>query len=174
MKYNTDYKKLNSYEEQARIFIKNFIVPKIEKTLKEGDLLKFIPTETNCVIDGIIKIWNPETNYKKVFIIEIKVRERIFSNYMLEKDKYNSICKYVEDYSKFTANVIPLYINITPTGTLFYNTDKLENIIWQVDRFNKTTCSYKQEKIDKIVTYLEINQADKYYPEITNKNFFNI
>jgi hypothetical protein len=68
---------------------------------------------------------------------------------MLEKKKYDSLIK----------NKRIRYICSTPKGIYSFNLKKLNNIVWFNDWLPATTDFYNSEKIMKVVTFLNVNDA---------------
>lgn len=88
--------------------------------------------------------------------IELKCRKRHYPTLLLEKKKYDAMIEECEKHLD-----IPIYINSTPEGVFSFN---LHNIYptFEINKKNPaTTQFYNTQRIEKEVTYLEINQALK-------------
>lgn len=85
--------------------------------------------------------------------IEIKVRKKHYNDLMLEKKKYDAIIK--ESNHK---DMLPVYINATPHGIwAFYLLSK--EYEWVEKELPKTTHWNNNERVTKLVTFLNISQG---------------
>jgi hypothetical protein len=96
--------------------------------------------------------YSPATGHR----IELKCRTRHFDTLLLEKKKYIAMIEECEKHLD-----IPIYINSTPKGVFSFNLHKI-NPTFEINNKNPaTTQFYNTQRIEKEVTYLEINQALK-------------
>ena len=91
---------------------------------------------------------------KRVWI-EIKVRNRDFDNYILEKKKLKQLIKKRKDMFFKNEEVSFLYISFTPSDTIIWDItnidpDKTEKMV-----MNKTTCESTTNKINKDIILLD-------------------
>jgi hypothetical protein len=82
--------------------------------------------------------------------IELKCRKTHYEELMIEKIKYDKLKK-----------VNSWYINSTPAGIYSFNIQKLDEPIWLKEFMPMTTEFKNTIMIEKVVGYLDINQAKK-------------
>jgi hypothetical protein len=88
--------------------------------------------------------------------IELKCRKKHYPTLLLEKKKYNAMIEECEKHLD-----IPIYINSTPKGVFSFNLHKIHPTFEINNKNPATTQFYNTQRIEKEVTYLEINQALK-------------
>jgi hypothetical protein len=88
--------------------------------------------------------------------IELKCRKRHYPTLLLEKKKYDAMIEECEKHLD-----IPIYINSTPEGVFSFNLHKIHPTFEINNKNPATTQFYNTQRIEKEVTYLEINQALK-------------
>jgi hypothetical protein len=88
--------------------------------------------------------------------IELKCRKRHYPTLLLEKKKYDAMIEECEKHLD-----IPIYINSTPEGVFSFNLHKIYPTFEINNKNPATTQFYNTQRIEKEVTYLEINQALK-------------
>lgn len=94
--------------------------------------------------------YSPATGHR----IELKCRRLHYETLLLERKKFDAM---IEECKKHLD--IPIYINSTPKGIFSFNLHLIEPD-WEVNSKNPaTTHFYNNEKIEKEVTYLNINKA---------------
>ena len=92
----------------------------------------------------------------KGYRIELKCRRTHYDTLLLEKKKYDAIIQKCEDNLD-----IPLYICSTPKGVYQFNLFMIEPD-WEVNNKNPATTDFtNNRRVEKEVTYLDINQAFK-------------
>jgi len=96
--------------------------------------------------------YSPATGHR----IELKCRTRHFDTLLLEKKKYDAMIEECEKHLD-----IPIYINSTPEGVFSFNLHKIHPTFEINNKNPATTQFYNTQRIEKEVTYLEINQALK-------------
>lgn len=96
-------------------------------------------------------LFNPKdcTSASLNLSIELKCRTHHYDYLMLEKSKYDNLIK----------NDKVRYICSTPRGIYSFNLKKLNNIVWFNDWLPATTNFYNNEKIKKVITFLNVNDA---------------
>lgn len=96
-------------------------------------------------------LFNPKdcTSTKLNLSIELKCRRHHYDYLLLEKSKYDSLLK----------NERIRYICSTPKGIYSFNLKKLNNLVWFNDWLPATTDFYNTEKVIKVVTFLNVNDA---------------
>lgn len=111
----------------------------------------------------------------KRWIIEIKIRKERATHcgyeegFILEKKKYNQLKKMKDIDSE--KNEI-LYINFTTEETLVFNLSEID-IEFERKFMNKATMSSKKDKVNKLVSLLNHNDAKRYnyiFDEIQYRN----
>lgn len=125
---------------------------------KESDLFEFLRSN---VYPDLVKsknqmsrwdCYSPTTGHR----IELKCRKKHYNTLLLEKKKYNAM---IEECEKHLDT--PIYINSTPEGIFSFNLHKI-NPIFEINNKNPaTTQFYNNNRVEKEVAYLEINEALK-------------
>ena len=116
-------------EKKLFNLLKNNLVPDLEETEQ------FNPADA--------------TSNKLNLSIELKCRNKHYSNLVIERNKYN----------KLILNEKSRYICSTPLGIYSFNLKKLPEPIWEYRSLPDTYHFDKPELIRKEVGYLHINQA---------------
>jgi hypothetical protein len=124
----------------------------------ESDLFEFLRSN---VYPDLVKsnnqmsrwdCYSPTTGHR----IELKCRKRHYPTLLLEKKKYDAMIEECEKHLD-----IPIYINSTPKGVFSFNLHKIFPTFEINNKNPATTQFYNTQRIEKEVTYLEINQALK-------------
>lgn len=106
------------------------------------------------IIDGSIK--------KRIFI-EIKVRNKVFDDYILETKKYNSLKRLVKHTLMLDEDEYELwYLNFTPEGTLLWDIKNVDETLIKSQKMNKATVVSKTHKVNKNSYYLKPEMAKKW------------
>ncbi len=88
--------------------------------------------------------------------IELKCRRIHYKTLLLERVKYDAMIQECEKHLD-----TPIYINSTPKGIYLFNLHLIQPD-WEVNSKNPATTHFaNNEKIEKEVTYLNINKAKK-------------
>ena len=112
-------------------------------------------------------VLDEQLNIKKRVIVELKIRDRYFDEYILEQKKYNSLIKIREDLGLTKDEMNILYINLCVDGTYVYDIDRLE-LKWDTLIANKATCDSRTNKVKKSVLYLT-KTSGKFIPYIISE-----
>ncbi len=96
--------------------------------------------------------YSPNTGHR----IELKCRKKHYSTLLLEKKKYDAMILECEKHLD-----IPIYINSTPEGIYSFNLNKICPTFEVNNKNPATTQFYNNNRVEKEVTYLEINEALK-------------
>lgn len=142
------------------------------------------PVYQACSYDATLKVYNKNQELIKYFIIEVKVREDLHSDYFFEKNKKDALLKSKEEKDillatkgfKFECGI--LYINFMWNGTIIWDIIDLieEGIIKRGTRkeMNKKTIESRTNKVLKSVYSLKTHHG-KFYTDFmfSNKNFLN-
>ena len=91
------------------------------------------------------------------FDIELKCRRTHYDELLIEKMKYDNL---IARSAKFETN--PIYINSTPVGIYVFRLATIE-IKWETKRMPATTDFARKAKVDKVVGFLNVNQAKQIY-----------
>ena len=123
---------------------------------KENDLFDYL---VDNVYPDLVKsknqmsrwdCYSPATGHR----IELKCRRLHYETLLLEKKKFDAMILECEKHLD-----IPIYINSTPKGVYSFNLHLIQPE-WETNSKNPaTTHFYNNEKIEKEVTYLNINNA---------------
>jgi len=117
---------INLNEEKLFNLLKTKLIPDLEKTDQ------YNPTDAFS------------TQRKKIY--ELKCRRADYSDLLIEKIKWDSLIQKGSVY----------YINSTPRGIFSFNLKKIEEPEWVVGMMPKTTEFENNNKIPKVVGYLDI------------------
>lgn len=116
-------------------------------------------TDTYAAYDAFYHIIDTETHsIKKRVLIEIKIRDRQFPEYILETKKLNSLKKIRKDLGFNEDEMSILYINFCPNETIVWDIDKINNEVKTLVA-NKATSISRDEKINKSVIYLQPSEG---------------
>lgn len=116
-------------------------------------------TDTYASYDAFYHIIDSETHsIKKRVLIEIKIRDREFPEYILETKKLNSLKKIRKDLGFNEDEMSILYINFCPNETIIWNIDKINNDI-VTNEYNKATSISRTNKINKDVIMLKPSEG---------------
>jgi hypothetical protein len=86
--------------------------------------------------------------------VELKSRLTHYPTLLLERKKYNALMQHAENLS-YQA----WYINNTPEGIYGFNLSHMAEPVWETKWLPKTTEFGDRGKIDKEVTFLDVNTA---------------
>jgi hypothetical protein len=89
--------------------------------------------------------------------IELKCRNKHYDDLIIEKAKYDKLLKRAQKYL-----TIPVYISQTPEGIYAFNLASIAEPIWKTKGMPKTSHFNQRQFVDKVVGYLNINQAKVY------------
>lgn len=110
--------------------------------------------------DAYYFITNGDTmSIKKRVFVEIKIRDKVFPDYYLQKKKWDDIDKYRRNVSLDKDEVIYLYVNFTPEGTFIWNITDMSGKETEWREMNEYTESSRYEKVNKEVWGLEKEEA---------------
>lgn len=93
-------------------------------------------------------------------IIEIKIRNMIFEEYILEPKKVTNIKRYCKNHMCLDEGEYKIYfVNFTPNGTYIWNTNIIDKLEIKVLNCNKDTMVENIKKVNKKVYYLPTEKA---------------
>lgn len=96
------------------------------------------------------------TSEKAGHFIELKCRQSHYSTLLIEQMKYRKLI--TQAYSR---EMLPFYINSTPVGIYSFDLTEIDEPEWHVHQMPETTEFENVDKIEKIVGYLDIQEAVK-------------
>ena len=88
--------------------------------------------------------------------IELKCRQTHYSTLLIQQNKYRKLIEQA-----YHRDLLPFYINSTPEGIYSFDLTDLEEPEWFTQPMPATTEFENTNKIDKIVGYLDIEEAVK-------------
>lgn len=143
----------------------------IKKMIEESDIyINHNTTYTYSPIDGydsydaIIYLRNKILNEpEEIHIIEAKVRNSNYNTIMLEKLKFDNLCKLQNKLqSKTKKNIIvkKIYLSCHPLQTYFFCLDNLNNINWEEKQLPYSTCG-QNGCITKEIANIHIDKSIK-------------
>lgn len=152
VKFNSEYEK------------REWIARKGLDSLKEihPNLFKyriFHTSDRYSAFDSYFFIIDENGSIKKRVWIEMKIRDRSFSNYILEKKK---VVRLIEEREKSFLNkedVLFLYLNYTPDATYLWNITDIDIDNTSRMRMNRATSDSRTDKVDKNIILLEPSDA---------------
>lgn len=123
-------------------------------------------------IDGEIYLFDKGTGkLSNRLLIEIKVRDRYYSEMLLEANKYFAMSKYRTKVDKAMKKECAIdikskimYFCVTPKGSYLFDLDKInmKQQQWQTQWHNRTTNFGPRKKVEKEVTYLNCNLSKEF------------
>ena len=96
------------------------------------------------------------TSAKAGHFIELKCCQTHYSTLLIEQMKYRKLIEQA-----YHRDMLPFYINSTPVGIYSFDLTELDEPEWFVHPMPATTEFERTEKVDKIVGYLDIDDAVK-------------
>lgn len=140
-------------------FCLKYLLPLIKSDKYEW-LQIVTPIDGKDYYDVLLMAMDKETkSIVKRFIVEVKVRQKIYEDYIMEVKKIKDIKSIMVD-----PDATILYISVTPEGTFLYNVNELESKnLLEVGTLhcNKSTMKSTYDKVDKDVYNLKKEWAVK-------------
>ena len=96
------------------------------------------------------------TSNKAGHFIELKCRQSHYSTLLIEQIKYRKLITQA-----YHRDLLPFYINSTPVGIYSFDLTEMDEPEWFVHEMPATTEFENVDKVDKIVGYLDIQEAVK-------------
>lgn len=151
---------------KERICLKNIL----QKLPTEYDYKSyFTPEESYDLYDGVLMKFKKNTSeLLGRYFIEVKVRDTHYDTLLLEKKKYEDLIKEVDRKDKITNKECftdikskIVYVSVTPNGTYWFNLSDMEadKFEWLNEYHWASTTDKSKGRINKVVTYLDINKA---------------
>jgi len=131
--------------------------------------LVFEPNQYSCY-DASFHIYDTDTHQIKMrYFIEIKTRDKIYPQYILEKKKVVNIHNKMNQLGLQPGEYKILYLNFTPNQTLLWDITELsgEDCTDKM-MMNKATSTSRKHKIDKLCKMMKPEDA-KVYDYIINE-----
>ena len=94
------------------------------------------------------------TSEKAGHFIELKCRQTHYSTLLIEQMKYRKLIEQA-----YHRDLLPFYINSTPLGIYSFDLTEIDEPQWHVHQMPATTEFENVDKIEKIVGYLDIEEA---------------
>lgn len=95
-------------------------------------------------------------SYKAGHFIELKCRHAHYSDLLIEQMKYRALIEQA-----VREDLLPFYINSTPLGIYSFDLTELPEPEWATQWMPATSEFENREKVEKVVGYLEIEEAIK-------------
>lgn len=151
--FNNDFEK-SAYME--RLAFDNFRT--LYNLFNDDNVIKTDYTG-NDVYDVLVTKHNDGLIYKR-YIIELKIRDKAYENYVFETHKYRDLQK-IKKIDSDNNEII--YINFTPDGTYVWSIDKIIHKYNPVKmEMNKATMNSRSDKEEKSIYLLLPSDAKKY------------
>jgi hypothetical protein len=96
------------------------------------------------------------TSEKAGHFIELKCRQTHYSTLLIEQMKYRKLITQA-----YHRDLLPFYINSTPLGIYSFDLTEIDEPKWHVHQMPATTEFDNTDKVEKIVGYLDIEEAVK-------------
>lgn len=93
---------------------------------------------------------------KAAHFIELKCRQTHYPTLLIEQMKYQKLISQA-----YHRDLLPFYINSTPLGIYSFDLTDMPEPDWFVHPMPATTEFERNEKVDKIVGYLDVEEAVK-------------
>jgi len=153
MKFSNDFEKREWLGRQATKQLSIF----------KNYQLVFEPDQFSCYDVSFHTYCTYTQQIKMRYFIEIKIRDRIFPEYILEKKKVVSIHKKMSDLGLKKDEYKILYLNFTPDQTLLWDITQLSGEdCTEIMMMNKATSTSRINKIDKLCKMMKPEDAKKY------------
>jgi hypothetical protein len=115
--------------------------------------------------DAFFFIYDNENKFKKYVWVEIKVRDKIYPDYFLEKEKWSRLERQRKRLYIDKKDIIYIYINFCPNGTYMWDITNMEGTKWVKRMMNKSTSNNRQEK--ELKSVIGLSTSDCRYFEYT-------
>ena len=137
----------NNFIEEREFYGREALKDIMKRGLFQNNPIKF--TEYNCVYDAIIFD-------KKIILVEIKIRDRIFDEYFLEYKKCKLILKEIKKTKLTKENIDIIYINFLKDQTVIWNINNFiyNDVPYEIKPMNESTFISRTNKVDKKVYLL--------------------
>ena len=122
-------------EDDLFSYLKNFLYPDLVKS--EG------------IYDAYDCVSKQAGHY-----IELKCRATHYDTLLIEEMKYRKLIIQAAE-----RDLIPFYINSTPEGLFSFDLMDIPEPVWFVNKMPATTQFENENKIDKLVGYLPVEEA---------------
>jgi hypothetical protein len=122
-------------EDDLFSYLKNFLYPDLVKS--EG------------IYDAYDCVSKQAGHY-----IELKCRATHYDTLLIEEMKYRKLITQAAE-----RDLIPFYINSTPEGLFSFDLMDIPEPVWFVNKMPATTEFENEDKIDKLVGYLPVEEA---------------
>jgi len=122
-------------EDDLFSYLKNFLYPDLVKS--EG------------IYDAYDCVSKQAGHY-----IELKCRATHYDTLLIEEMKYRKLITQAAE-----RDLIPFYINSTPEGLFSFDLMDIPEPVWFVNKMPATTEFENENKIDKLVGYLPVEEA---------------
>jgi hypothetical protein len=96
------------------------------------------------------------TSKKAGHFIELKCRQTHYSTLLIEQMKYRALLE-----QSFHRDLLPFYICSTPLGIYSFDLTEMDEPAWFVQQMPATTEFDNTTKVDKIVGFLDTEEAVK-------------
>ena len=114
------------------------------------------PVDGYDIYDAYVMIFNEGGSIIKRIIIECKVRDAFYDKLMLESKKYNDLKNKAKNGEEI------FYLSVTTAGSYLFNLSSInEGTDWKREMHWKSTTDKSLGKIEKKVTYLDVESAKK-------------
>lgn len=127
--------------------------------MREKDLLEYLRTSVYPDLvksEGTFDTFDCISQEHKAYI-ELKCRATHYPTLLIEDKKYRKLM-----YHAAELGLNPFYINSTPEGIYSFNLTNIAEPEWFVHKMPVTTEFSNRSKVDKLVGYLDIEEAVKY------------
>lgn len=126
-------------------------------------------TDEYCAYDAYKDV--TENGLTIRYMLEMKVRNKVYPDYMIDEKKILGLRKEREKLKKEGYyDAVSVYVNYTPAGTFFWN---IESCIRKTQKVTTNAARYtakESERIDKPSYMFKVSDADKSYSYIINKD----
>jgi hypothetical protein len=112
--------------------------------------------------DAFYFIYDINGKFKKHCWIEIKVRNKTWPEYFLEKEKFDRLERLRNSLYLNKEEVVYLYLNFCPEGTYCWNVSNIDDGIWEERLMNKSTSNNRIDKELKKVKLLNTDRAKSF------------
>lgn len=126
--------------------------------MKESDLFEYLKQSLYPDLvksPGIYDSYDC-TSAKAGHYIELKCRQTHYPTLLIEQMKYRKLIEQA-----YHRDLLPFYINSTPLGIYSFDLTEIDEPEWFVHEMPATTEFENNNKVDKIVGYLDIEEAVK-------------
>jgi hypothetical protein len=160
---------------EKREFLANNSLKELQRLYPDKFRWELHFTPIKHTFDAFWVVLDENGSIRKRVWVEMKIRDKVYDDYMLEKKKLSQINKLKKELGLRDDEVSILYLNFTPEGTFLWDVSKIDpDTINDKIKANKATETSRTNKVDKSHIMLDKSKAYKFNYIINEQHIINI